>query len=68
MGTSDESTAGGVVTLYGQLAGAALGSAPGSARATGSVSGMAIVAGPQATKPAATRHDIERRKLIVCAH
>lgn len=64
MGTSDESTAGGVFTLYGQLAGAALGSAPGSALA----GGKAIVAGAQATKPAATRHDIERRKLIVCAH
>src|ERR1700733_2278157 len=49
-GTSDESTAGGVVTLYGQLAGPALGPGLGSATAAGSPTGTASV------KTAAARH------------
>src|SRR5271156_1675136 len=55
-GTSDESTAGGVVTLYGQFAGPALGPGPGSATAAGSP------ARASRGKPAAARHDAARKK------
>jgi hypothetical protein len=55
-GTSDESTAGGVVTLYGQFAGPALGPGPGSAKAAGSPTGTASV------KATAARHDAARKK------
>src|ERR1700751_5049661 len=62
-GTSDESTAVGVDTLYGQLGGPALGPGLGSADARGrsSAAGAAIM------KTAAARHDAERKKLIVSA-
>ena len=62
-GTSDESTAGGVFTLKGQLAGAALGPWFGSACARGA----AGIAGAAIRKRAAARHDAERNRLIVCA-
>ncbi|GAB4602624.1 hypothetical protein MOKP58_33490 [Mycobacterium avium subsp. hominissuis] len=69
VGTSDESTAGGVFTLYGQFAGAALGSAPGSARPSGDA--VPETAGAAARKSAAARHDAERTRVpevdIVCA-
>jgi hypothetical protein len=55
-GTSDESTAGGVVTLYGQVAGPAFGPGLGSATAAGSPTGAASV------KNAAARHDAARKK------
>ncbi len=71
VGASDESTAFGVFTLYGQSAGAALGSAPGSAFAsgipTGNVAGAASVTGAAIRKSAAARHDAERNRVIVCA-
>jgi hypothetical protein len=58
-GTSEESTAGGVDTLNGQAGGPALAPGVGSA--------ITVAAGPATTKTDATRHDAERRKLIVCA-
>ncbi len=56
-GTSDESTAGGVDTLYGHAAGAALGSPAAVGRP---------IPVPTANT-AAARHDTERKKAIVCA-
>ncbi|OBJ72223.1 hypothetical protein A5627_01895 [Mycobacterium colombiense] len=71
MGASDESTAFGVFTLYGQSGGAAFGSAPGSACASGvpsgKVAGVANVTGAAIRKSAAARHDAERNRVIVCA-
>src|SRR6201996_9489616 len=63
VGASEESTAAGVFTLYGQFAGAALGPAPGSAVAAGT----ADRAGAATRKIAAARHDAERKTIIVCA-
>jgi hypothetical protein len=60
VGTSEESTAFGVDTLYGQVGGPALGPGVGSASAAGRP-------GPATRKATATRHDAERMKLIVCA-
>src|SRR5271166_241493 len=60
VGTSDESTAGGVFTWYGQFAGPALGPAPGSAVAIGTASAT----GAAITKTAAARHDAGLRNFI----
>src|SRR5260221_433767 len=65
-GPSDESTAGGVVTRYGQFA-APPASAVGSAFAVGRATTPASPGGPATMKTAAARHDAERRKNIVCA-
>ena len=62
VGTSEESTAFGVDTLYGQLGGAGIGS---RAWARPSAAGSTRAQRPR--KPTATRHDAERMKLIVCA-
>src|SRR6516162_1724628 len=62
-GTSDESTAGGGFSLYGQLVGPAFGPGLGSANTGGTPSAT----GPAITKTAAARHDAERKKLIVSA-
>src|SRR5579884_4239508 len=59
LGTSEESTAGGVATLYRQASVPAAGPALGSAAATGRPSTVG------ATKSAAARHDAGRRKAIV---
>nr|AAA17325.1 L308_C1_151 [Mycobacterium leprae] len=66
-GTSDESTAGGVDTWYGHVAGPALGPAFGSACPTGTAVGRSSATGPTIAKTAAARHAVERKKDIVCA-
>jgi hypothetical protein len=63
VGASEESTAGGVDTLYGQAGGPALGPGLGSANAIGA----AIATGAAIIKTAAARHDAERKKVIVSA-
>ena len=62
-GTSDESTAGGVFTWYGQLGGPALGPGLGSAAALG----MPNATGAATNKRAAARQDAERKKLMLRA-
>src|SRR6516225_7041691 len=63
VGTSEESTAGGVDTLYGQFGRPASGPGLGSANAVGRPGAI----GAASTKTAAARHDAERKKVIVSA-
>src|ERR1700757_3925303 len=59
VGTSEESTAGGVDSLYGQLGVPAAGPGLGSANAIGRPGPPAATAGPAIIKTAAARHDAE---------